>query len=148
MLAGAGVAVFFIMKNKKKEEKPNEEEKPNNELTQGVVFGEKKTLNEEYALLTKEQRKLFDLIKAKALSMEDAKSTEAKDAYTIYVGKEKALRLKIKKQEIIVEFFVKDENLSEIVGDTKDATTQMKVKNEEDLDKVLEAIDYKFKQNE
>ena len=80
--------------------------------------------------------------------MENAKSTEAKDAYTIYVGKEKALRLKIKKQEIVVEFFVTDENLQEIVGDTKEATTQMKVKNEEDLEKVLQAIDYKFSEKE
>ena len=60
---------------------------------------------------------------------------------------EKALRLKVKKQEIIVEFFVHDDTLQEIVGDTKDATTQMKVQNEEDLEKVLQAIDYKFSQN-
>lgn len=154
VLIGAFILVFFMLKNKKKnEEKPKDNKKVEeisdaSEEKQGVVFGEKKTLNEEYALLTKEQRKLFDLIKAKALSMENAKSTEAKDAYTIYVGKEKALRLKIKKQEIVVEFFVTDENLQEIVGDTKEATTQMKVKNEEDLEKVLQAIDYKFSEKE
>ena len=137
-----------IFKRKPKEEKPAEEATYTEEVEkEGVTFGDKKTMNEEYMLLTKEDRKLYDRIKAHALTLENVKTSEAQDYYTVSYNKEKVVRFKLKRGEIIAEFFSNDKEFKELAGAKakETASTKIKVKTEEDANKVIEIIDYKFK---
>ena len=150
VLLSAGIVLFFILKKKKgNDDKHDDSNNDNNnqnveEQKQGVIFNEKKSLNEEYALLSKEDRKLFDLLKANVLNKENVRTTEAIDSYTAYIGKEKLVRLKIKKGDILVEFFSNDKDLKDIVGSSKESSTIVKIKSEEDLNKAIDAISYKY----
>ncbi|HBF86757.1 MAG TPA: hypothetical protein DDW54_03665, partial [Clostridiales bacterium] len=122
-----------------------ETETPSETEKEGVTFGEKKTLNEEYALLSKDERKLYDKIKAYAITLDGVKFTEAQDRYTVSYKKEKIVRFKIRKGEIIAEFFANDKEMKELVGANakETAASVIKVRTEEDADKVIEVIDYK-----
>ena len=153
LLIAAGVVVFFILKKKKAQnategtEEVATEEADAEEDKDAVKFGDKKTMNEEYALLSKADRKLFDTIKAHALTLENVKTSEAQNYYTVSYNKEKVVRFKLKRGEIIAEFFSNDKEFKELAGAKakETASTKIKVKTEEDANKVMEIIDYKFK---
>ena len=157
VLIGGGLAAFFILKKKNDNNHDDDNHDDNNDNenietaetenkdVEGVIFKEKKSLNEEYANLTKADRKLYDTIKAKALGFDGVRTTEAIDSYTVYLGKDKLIRLKIKSGKIIVEFFANDSGLKEIVGGgSKDVATNIKVTNEEECAKAIEALNYKY----
>ena len=118
-----------------------------NEDKEGVIFREKKLMTEEYSLLTKEQRKLFDAVKAYAMTLPEVRTSEAQDYYTVLYKKEKLVRLKIKKGDILVEFFANDKEFKEIAGTgaKETASSTVKVRTEEDVAKAIEIIDYKYK---
>ena len=143
VLAGGAFCLYwFVFRNKAvKTVATNETEK------EAVVFGEKKTLNEEYAVLTKEDRKLYDKIKAHAMTLEGVKTSEAQDYYTVSYKTNKIVRFKIKKGEVVAEFFANDKEFKQLTGTNakETASSVIKVKSEEDANKVIEAIDYKFK---
>ena len=153
VLIGGGLLLFFLLKKKKDNNEPDKNEEASGSAAQdeakeeekGVIFKDKKSLNEEYAELSKADRKLYDTLKAKALGLKDVRTSEAIDSYTVYSGKDKLLRLKIKSGKIIAEFFANDSGLKEIVGSgSKDAATTIKVTNEEDLQKAIDALNYKY----
>ena len=142
-LAGGAFCVYwFVFRKKKVIAFANTETEK-----EAVVFSEKKTLNEQYALLSKEDRKLYDKIKAHAMTLENVKTSEAQDYYTVSYKKEKIVRFKLKKGEIIAEFFANDKDFKEVTGTgaKETASSVIKVKTEEDANKVIEAIDYKYK---
>ena len=136
-------------------EEPVKEEINNESETQestepaqeGVVFGEKKSLNEEYDSLTDEQKGFFDSIKAHASSLEGVKCSEAQDYCTVSFKKEKIVRFKIKKGEVVAEFFANDKELKELAGGKikESSANSIKVQSEEDVNKAIEIIDYKYK---
>ena len=147
LVIGGGTFCVYWFVLRKKSNTENPQGNYGEESESGVVFGKKKTLNEEYALLSKEDRKLYDTIKAHAVTLEDVKTSEAQDYYTVYYKKEKIVRFKIKKGEIIAEFFANDKEFKELAGSgaKETASSAIKVKTEEDANKVIEIIDYKFK---
>ena len=114
---------------------------------EGVIFGEKKSLNEEYESLTDEQKGFFDSIKAHASSLEGVKCSEAQDYCTVSFKKEKIVRFKIKKGEVVAEFFANDKELKELAGGKikESSANSIKVQSEEDVNKAIEIIDYKYK---
>ena len=155
LLIAGGLVAFFLLRKKKAqnategaEEVATEEAAAAEEEDKDAVkFGDKKTMNEEYALLSKADRKLFDKIKAHALTLENVKTSEAQNYYTVSYNKEKVVRFKLKRGEIIAEFFSNDKEFKELAGAKakETASTKIKVKTEEDANKVMEIIDYKFK---
>ena len=155
LLIAGGLVAFFLLRKKKAqnategaEEVATEEAAAAEEEDKDAVkFGDKKTMNEEYALLSKADRKLFDTIKAHALTLENVKTSEAQNYYTVSYNKEKVVRFKLKRGEIIAEFFSNDKEFKELAGAKakETASTKIKVKTEEDANKVMEIIDYKFK---
>lgn len=114
--------------------------------TQTVVFAEKKSLSEKYAELPRKSKKIYDKIKSYAKALDGVKASETQNYFVVSLKKDKIVRLKIKKSEIVAEFFANDAAIKELAGvKVKESTSAVKVKTEEDVNKVIEIIDYKFK---
>lgn len=119
---------------------------PPNVEQDAVVFNKKKTLKEEYANLSKENKKFYDQIKAHAIALEGVKESESQNYYTVSYKTNKIVRLKIKKGEVVAEFFTTDKTLKELAGSgVKESASSIKIKTDEDAQKAIKAIDYKFK---
>ena len=119
------------------------------ETTGGVVFTEeKKTLWELYAELSAEQRGYFDKIRASAESKEKTKSGESKDAYTVYYGRDKIVRLRIRKNTVEAVFFVTDSAFKQLSSESevkiKETPTVIKLVSEEYFRLALETVDYRY----
>ncbi|MDE6474952.1 MAG: hypothetical protein K2L70_07630, partial [Clostridia bacterium] len=90
------------------------------------------TLDEAYALLSKQQKKFFDDLRAYALAKE--KSKEKKSTYAIVIGPSSAnplLKLTIKKDTTVALFKMEDEYLKDIKRDATSDGTKIKVKETE-----------------
>ena len=90
------------------------------------------TLDEAYALLSKQQKKFFDDLRAYAMAKE--KSKEKKSTYAIVIGPSSAnplLKLTIKKDTTVALFKMEDEYLKDIKRDATSDGTKIKVKETE-----------------
>jgi len=115
----------------------------------GVVFDNtKKTLWELYAELSPEQRGYFDKIRARAESKEKVRSSESKSAYTILYGRDKVVRLRIRRKAVEAVFFVTDSAFKRLKDGSdakiKETATVIRVSNDEYLNLALETVDYKY----
>ncbi|MDE6275916.1 MAG: hypothetical protein K2M75_05190, partial [Clostridia bacterium] len=90
------------------------------------------TLDEAYALLSKQQQKYFDGLRQYALSKPNAK--EKKSTYAITIGQSTInplLKLTIKKDMTVALFKMEDEYLKDIKRDASSDGTKVKVKETE-----------------
>ncbi len=90
------------------------------------------TLDEAYALLSRQQKKFFDDLRAYAMAKE--KSKEKKSTYAIVIGPSSAnplLKLTIKKDTTVALFKMEDEYLKDIKRDATSDGTKIKVKETE-----------------
>ena len=79
------------------------------ESNTGVVFNTtRKTLWELCAELTPKQREYFDEIRARAEKKAKVRSSQSKDAYTVFYGRDKIVKLRIRKNTVETVFFVTD----------------------------------------
>ncbi len=128
------------------------EEKPVTEAegtASGVVFNTaKKTLWELYAELTPEQREYFDKIRERAEGKENVKSSESKDAYTVTYGRDKVVKLRIRKNTVEAVFFVTDSAFKKLKGESeakvKETPTVVKITDNDYFNFALETVDYKY----
>ena len=92
----------------------------------------KLTLDEAYALLSKEQKKYFDKLREYALSKDKCK--EKKSTYFIVFGPTTTnplLKLTIKKDTVVALYKMEDEYLKDIKRDASGEGTKIKVKETE-----------------
>ncbi|MDE5756757.1 MAG: hypothetical protein K2I23_06680, partial [Clostridia bacterium] len=90
------------------------------------------TLDEAYALLSKQQQKYFDGLRQYALSKPNSK--EKKATYAITIGQSTVnplLKLTIKKDTTVALFKMEDEYLKDIKRDATSDGTKVKVKETE-----------------
>ncbi|MDE6275188.1 MAG: hypothetical protein K2M75_01475, partial [Clostridia bacterium] len=90
------------------------------------------TLDEAYALLSKQQKKYFDGLREYALSKPNAK--EKKSTYAITIGQSTInplLKLTVKKDMTVALFKMEDEYLKDIKRDASNDGTKVKVKETE-----------------
>ncbi|MDE6275118.1 MAG: hypothetical protein K2M75_01125 [Clostridia bacterium] len=102
------------------------EAKPKKEVAQRL------TLDEAYALLSKQQQKYFDGLRQYALSKPNSK--EKKSTYAITIGQSTVnplLKLTIKKDMTVALFKMEDEYLKDIKRDASSDGTKVKVKETE-----------------
>ena len=119
------------------------------ERVSGVVFDSvKKSLWELYAELSDEQRKYFDKIRARAEEKVNVKSSESKDAFTVFYGRDKIVKLRIRKNVVEAIFFVTDSAFKKLKVDSeakvKETATVIRVINDEYLKFALETVDYRY----
>ena len=92
----------------------------------------KLTLDEAYALLTKEQKKYFDGIKEYALTKDKCK--EKKSTYAVTLGQSTVnplVKLTIKKDNVVALFKMEDEFMKDLRRDASGDGTKLKVKETE-----------------
>lgn len=115
----------------------------------GVAFNrDLKTLWTKYAELSEEQRRYFDAISNYANGKEGVKRIESKDYLTFKYGKDKVVRLRIRKDMTEAVFMLVasafKQSFTENELKVKEAATIIRVENEAYLDGVLKTIDMQY----
>jgi|GEM_PF-1524355 len=129
------------------EEQPEEAQPVVEENAAVESDNENKTLWELYAELSLKQRKYFDMIRARAESKEDVRSSESKIAYTVYYSRDKVVRLRIRDNVVEALFFVTDNAFKRLKdGSTaiKETATVIRVVDDEHFDLAIQTVDYKY----
>jgi len=114
-----------------------------------VMFNtENKTVQELYEELPDNQRTYYDIIRARAESKNKVKTSQAKDGYTVFYGRDKIVKLRIRKNTVEAIFFVTDNAFKKLPGTSgikiKETPTVIKITNDEHLKLALEAVDYRY----
>lgn len=115
----------------------------------GVAFNrDLKTLWTKYAELSEEQRRYFDAIGNYANGKEGVKRIESKDYLTFKYGKDKVVRLRIRKDTTEAVFMLVasafKQSFTENELKVKEAATIIRVENEAYLDGALKTIDMQY----
>ena len=126
------------------EEVAEEEQQPAIEEGAIVFSANKKTHKEKYEMLTKQEKKWYDEIAVYAQSMEKAKLF-SNDRYEEYkVGKNRLVRLTIKKGVIVCEFILPNSDFKNFVADNdvevKQAPVIMKITDAEMVKAAKESV--------
>lgn len=115
----------------------------------GVAFNrDLKTLWTKYAELSEEQRRYFDAIRNYANGKDGVKCIESKDYLTFKYGKDKVVRLRIRKDTTEAVFMLVasafKQSFTENELKVKEAATIIRVENDAYLDGVLKTIDMQY----
>ncbi len=115
----------------------------------GVVFNaDVKTLWSKYAELSKEQRGYFDRIREYSAGKDDVKCIESKDYLTFKYGKDKLVRLRIRRSVVEAVFMLVGSAFKNTfsASDVKirDAATIIRVENDQYLDVALKTVDMEY----
>lgn len=123
------------------------------ETVEGVIGGvafnrDMKTLWTKYAELSEEQRRYFDAISNYANGKDDVKCIESKDYLTFKYGKDKVVRLRIRKDMTEAVFMLVasafKQSFTENELKVKEAATIIRVENDAYLDGVIKTIDMQY----
>lgn len=115
----------------------------------GVAFNrDMKTLWTKYAELSEEQRRYFDAISNYANAKDGVKRIESKEYLTFKYGKDKVVRLRIRKDMTEAVFMLVASAFKQAFTENelkvKEAATIIRVENEAYLDGVLKTIDMQY----
>lgn len=114
-----------------------------------VAFvSEKKNLEDKYAELSDVQKGYFDKIKEYACSKEDARAIEAKGHITVKYGKERLVRITIRRDAVEAVFLLIDANFKKYMKEQdapiKEKPTVIRIENDAYLQLALETVDLKY----
>lgn len=114
-----------------------------------VAFvSEKKNLEDKYAELSDVQKGYFDKIKEYACSKEDARAIEAKGHITVKYGKERLVRITIRRDAVEAVFLLIDSNFKKYMKEQdapiKEKPTVIRIENDAYLQLALETVDLKY----
>ena len=114
-----------------------------------VAFvSEKKNHEDKYAELSDVQKGYFDKIKEYACSKEDARAIEAKGHITVKYGKERLVRITIRRDAVEAVFLLIDANFKKYMKEQdapiKEKPTVIRIENDAYLQLALETVDLKY----
>ena len=114
-----------------------------------VAFvSEKKNLEDKYAELSDVQKGYFDKIKEYACSKEHARAIEAKGHITVKYGKERLVRITIRRDAVEAVFLLIDANFKKYMKEQdapiKEKPTVIRIENDAYLQLALETVDLKY----
>lgn len=108
---------------------------------------EKKSLAESYYFLPDDKRQYFDSLRAKALSLKGVKKSEAKEYVTFSVGRERIMRLRIRRDQVEAVFYLTDPSYKKSVAKDvhiKDSATVIKLDSDAKFQAAMDSLEYRY----